>query len=201
MSHRATTVLDLIRHGEPRGGPKFRGSQDDPLSELGWQQMRSAISPDDRWDAIVTSPLLRCIEFATELAEQRNLPLHVEDRLREVNFGKWEGKTTDEVIAAEGNRLSRFWEDPVANTPPGGESIVDFHRRVSAGWQHWREQLAGQRVLVVCHGGVIRMILAEVMGVPLQRSFAGIAVPYACRSRIQVDVSSYGTLSCLYRHG
>lgn len=196
-----TTIIDLIRHGEPEGGPKFRGSQDDPLSELGWQQMRGAVSETDQWDVIVTSPLLRCIEFATELAEQRNLPLHVEERLREVNFGAWEGKTTAEVIAAEGNKLSRFWEDPVANTPPGGETIIDFNQRVIEGWQHWRDTLAGQRALVVCHGGVIRMILADVMGIPLKKSFGAVSVPFACRSRIRVDQSDFGTLTSLHRHG
>lgn len=200
MSHQ-TTIIDLIRHGEPQGGPKFRGSQDDPLSDLGWQQMRAAVHDNDQWDVIVTSPLLRCVEFATEVATARNLPLHVEERLREVNFGAWEGKTTAEVVAEEGEKLSRFWEDPVANTPPGAETITDFNQRVVEGWQHWRDTLAGQRALVVCHGGVIRMILADVMGIPLQKSFAGVAVPFACRSRIRVDQSDFGTLTSLHSHG
>lgn len=196
-----TTLVDLIRHGEPEGGPMFRGSQDDPLSDTGWQQMRSAIEVDDRWDAIVSSPMLRCIRFAEELSDQLGLPLHTDERLREINFGAWEGMTSTEILARDGDKLSRFWDDPVANTPPGAEDIEGFQQRVLAGWQHWTDTLAGQRVLVVCHGGVIRMILAEVLGIPLRRSFAGMAVPYACRSRIQLDRSEHGSLSCLYGHG
>ena len=53
----STTVFDLIRHGEPEGGPMYRGSKDDPLSEAGWRQMRGAITEADSWDAIVTSPM------------------------------------------------------------------------------------------------------------------------------------------------
>ena len=70
-----TTFFDLIRHGEPAGGHKYRGHRDDPLSELGWQQMRDAIGQHEQWDHI-SSPLLRR-EFARELSEQRNIPVTV----------------------------------------------------------------------------------------------------------------------------
>jgi Fructose-2,6-bisphosphatase len=67
----STTIFDLIRHGEPAGGQMYRGHKDDPLSEQGWQQMRNAITGDDKWDHILSSPLLRCREFAAELAKER----------------------------------------------------------------------------------------------------------------------------------
>lgn len=196
-----TTVIDLIRHGEPEGGPMFRGSQDDPLSDLGWQQMRAAIAPQDTWDAIVSSPLLRCQRFAETLAQDHGLPLHVEPRLREIHFGEWEGQTTEAVIAAYGDALSRFWDNPERYPPPGGEPVAEFYDRVREAWWHWQKTLAGQRVLMVCHGGVIRMVLAEVLSIPLGRAFSRIAVPFACRSRIRIDQSDHGTLSCLQSHG
>ena len=80
----STTLIDLIRHGEPEGGPMFRGQTDHPLSELGWHQMRQATATDDHWDVIVTSPLTRCLGFATTLSEQLGLPVHTEERLREI---------------------------------------------------------------------------------------------------------------------
>ncbi|MBO6850044.1 MAG: alpha-ribazole phosphatase family protein [Marinobacter sp.] len=197
----STTTVDLIRHGEPAGGPMFRGSQDDPLSDLGWQQMRSAIVATDQWDRVVTSPLLRCRRFAEELACAQQLPLEVDDRLREISFGAWEGRTANAIMAETPEALTRFWSDPVTHLPPGGEPLAEFQTRVREAWQHWIQEAAGQQILVVCHGGVIRMVLAEVMGIPLDRSFSALAVPYACRSRVRIDQSDHGVLSCLLSHG
>jgi alpha-ribazole phosphatase len=196
-----TTVFDLIRHGEPEGGPMYRGSKDDPLSATGWQQMRDAITDADAWDAIVTSPMQRCIHFARELADRYKIPLHQEARLQEVNFGDWEGRTAEDIMASDGERLRQFWADPVTNTPPGGESIPDFNRRVVESWRYCQRELAGQRVLIVCHGGVIRMIVANVMHTPLKHAFSSLTTPYACRSRIQVDTSIHGHFQSLVAHG
>lgn len=201
MSGNTTTFFDLIRHGEPAGGPMFRGSQDDPLSDTGWQQVNAAITEEDHWDLVVTSPLLRCSAFARQLAQQRQLPLYEEPQLREIGFGDWEGRTSADIMAHTPDALTGFWSDPVNHPPPGGEAIAAFSKRIADAWLHWQQEAAGKRVLVVCHGGVIRMILAEVMAIPLHRSFAAIAVPYACRSRIRVDQSQHGLLSCLQSHG
>ena len=54
------TQIDIIRHGEPEGGRRYRGhSIDDPLSKTGWQQMWNAIPENPPWDHIISSPLLR----------------------------------------------------------------------------------------------------------------------------------------------
>lgn len=192
-----TTIIDLIRHGEPEGGPMFRGRQDDPLSDKGWLQMQAAITAEDHWDAIVSSPMTRCRHFAQKLAEQRQIPLYIEEDLREVGFGEWEGLTSERIQQRYGDQLNRFWQDPVNHIPPGGEAIPDFHERVTRSFNLWQQKLAGQKVLVVCHGGVIRMVLADVLGIPLEKSFTGFAVPYACRAQIRVDQSDYGVLRSL----
>lgn len=197
----STTLIDLIRHGEPEGGPMFRGQTDHPLSELGWHQMRQAMATDDHWDVIVTSPLTRCLGFATTLSEQLGLPVHTEERLREISFGDWEGHTTEQVMARWGDALQRFWHNPMDHPPPGGETLAGFRERVSDAWRHWTQELSGQRVLVVCHGGVIRMILSQVLETPLEAAFRTLAVPYACRSRIRLDTSEHGRLACLLSHG
>lgn len=197
----STSVFDLMRHGEPVGGPMYRGSKNDALSETGWQQMRAAVSEADRWDAIVTSPMLRCVEFARELASRHETPLHVDEQLREISFGEWEGHTAEELMASDGERLSQFWANPVAHTSPGGEPVRDFSSRVIGSWRHWQQELAGQKVLIVCHGGVIRMIVSHVLNVPLEHFFSGLTIPYACRSRIQVDTSVHGQFQSLIAHG
>lgn len=199
MTH-TTTLIDLIRHGEPEGGLKFRGSLDDPLSDKGWQQMESAVTPEDHWQVIVSSPMVRCRRFAEKLAGERQIPLHVDEGLREIGFGDWEGLTAEQVQQRYGDHLDRFWQDSVNFIPPGGEAVTAFYQRVTQSFSHWQQQLAGQRVLVVCHGGVIRMVLAEILGIPLEKSFTGFAVPYACRSRVQVDRSAHGEFRSLLSH-
>ena len=188
-----TTVIDLIRHGEPEGGPMFRGSKDDPLSTKGWQQMQAAVTEEDHWEVVVSSPMARCRHFAEKLAEERQIPLHIADNLREIGFGEWEGLTAEQVQQRYGDQLEKFWRDAIHHIPPGGEPVADFHQRVTDSFNHWQEHLAGQKVLVVCHGGVIRMVLADILGIPLEKSFTGLAVPYGCRTRIRVDQSEFGT--------
>ncbi|MDX1635572.1 MAG: histidine phosphatase family protein [Marinobacter sp.] len=196
-----TTLVDLIRHGEPEGGPMFRGSKDDPLSARGWAQMQAAIKADEQWDAVLSSPLQRCHVFATDLAGRLDLPLYQDDRLREISFGDWEGLTAEGIGERYGpDALSRFWADAGRYPPPGGEPFADFQARVQAAWQDWTSRLAGQRVLLVCHGGVIRVVLGHVMGIRQDRVLSAMTVPYACRSRVRLDHSDHGTLSCLESH-
>ncbi|WP_290650911.1 histidine phosphatase family protein [Aquisalimonas sp.] len=196
-----STWVDLLRHGQPEGGQRYRGHQDDPLSHVGWEQMRAAVGARDRWDAVITSPLLRCRAFAQAIADERGIPLHVEPAFKEISFGRWEGLKAEEILARDGDRLAAFWSDGDANPPPGGEELGAFHARVAGAWARWTERLWGQHVLLVAHGGVIRMIVAEVLEVPPTRIMAGLHVPYACRSRVRMDRTEHGLLTCLVAHG
>lgn len=196
-----TTVIDLLRHGEPEGGPMFRGNTDHPLSSRGWQQMETALAPGERWDVVLTSPLQRCRAFAGQVGSRLDVPVHSDDRLREISFGAWEGHTTEQVTRRWGEALQRFWNNPADHPPPQGEALADFRARVVEAWHHWNTRLAGQRVLLICHGGVIRMILAEVLEIPLQASFRVLAVPYAGRSRVRLDQTPHGAMACLISHG
>jgi alpha-ribazole phosphatase/probable phosphoglycerate mutase len=159
----AETTIELLRHGEPVGGSRFRGQVDDPLSERGWQQMRAAVAGREPWQHIVTSPLVRCRAFAAELAEQQGIPLHVEERFAEVGFGVWEGKSRAELEQLVPGQVTRFYRDPVAHRPAGAEPLDDFCARVNAGFADLLARHAGQAVLVVAHAGVIRAVIAGVL--------------------------------------
>ena len=180
------TTIDLIRHGEPVGGRKYRGQTDDPLSEKGWRQMREAVGEHKPWQHIVSSPLSRCHAFATELAQKHQLPLSVDPRFMEVKFGEWEGKTADQLKANDPDIIARFRRDPVGQRPAGAEALEDFAARVAAAWQDVLQAHQGMHVLIVCHAGVIRMVLAHVLGVPLSRTYY-IDVPSAGLTRITVE--------------
>lgn len=180
------TTIDLIRHGEPVGGKKYRGQLDDPLSDKGWRQMREAVGDHRPWDAIVTSPLCRCADFAAELAARHGLPIDEDARLREIGFGAWEGRTAAELLAQDAEILHRFWSDPINNTPPGAETLAAFRDRVVAAWDDLLERYEGKHVLVVGHAGMMRMIIRHVLDMPLDAMFR-LAVPNAGISRIEVE--------------
>lgn len=180
------TTIDLIRHGEPVGGNKYRGQIDDPLSDKGWAQMRAAVGEHRPWDAIVSSPLSRCAAFARELAARHGLPLSFDERLKEIGFGSWEGRTAAELLAEDPERLSRFWHDPITHIPPGAEPVAAFRDRIVMAWEALTEHHHGGHVLVVCHAGVIRMIVRHILETPLQHMFR-LHVPNACLTRIRID--------------
>ena len=158
------TVLDLIRHGQPVGGRRYRGhGVDDPLSEKGWAQMWAAVGEHAPWDRIVTSPLVRCSAFAAALAERHNMPLHSEPRFREVGFGAWEGRAREDVEQNSAAEYAAFYRDPVNNRPPGAESLGDFVRRVVDAGNDVIRSYGGEHVLLVAHAGVIRALVAHTL--------------------------------------
>jgi alpha-ribazole phosphatase/probable phosphoglycerate mutase len=181
-----STTLDLMRHGEPVGGRRYRGQIDDPLSEKGWAQMRAAVGELAPWDRIVSSPLLRCRAFAEGLASAHGLPLTLDERLKEVGFGAWEGKTAAEIEEDAPGTLARFKADPVNMRPGGAEPLADFHARVADGLGDLLAQHAGEHLLLVGHAGVIRMAFAWALHVPLAHAYR-IEVASASLTRLRFD--------------
>ena len=193
------TTIDLMRHGEPVGGRKYRGQTDDPLSEKGWAQMWATVGDYAGWQHIITSPLSRCQAFAAALAQKSGVALSEEARFKEVTFGAWEGQTAAQLSADAPDLLFDFKCDPVANRPTGAEALADFHARVAAGWDALLAAHAGQHVLVVCHAGVIRMLLAHALGMPLENVYR-IQVGSAAISRITVEQRHGRSLATLVFH-
>jgi alpha-ribazole phosphatase len=181
-----STTLDLMRHGEPVGGRKYRGQIDDPLSEKGWAQMHAAVGDSVPWTQIVSSPLLRCRAFAETLAERHGLPLVLDPRLKEVGFGVWEGKSAAEIEQAAPGSLAQFKADPLHARPADAEPLSDFHARVAAGLADLLVQYDGQHMLVVGHAGVMRMALAWALQIPLENAYR-IEVASASLTRLRFE--------------
>lgn len=182
-----TTTIDLLRHGEPVGGPRYRGQTDDPLSGRGWLQMHRALSQHRPWSHIHSSPLRRCREFATQLSRRQQLPLQIDAQMTEIDFGRWEGLTAAQLMRHDATALGDFWRDPVSHTPHGGEALTDFRDRIIEGWQALlRQQAHGSHLLMVSHGGTIRILLHHILDIPLLR-LQQIEVPYGCLTRLRVD--------------
>jgi alpha-ribazole phosphatase len=164
-----TLRLDLLRHGETELGGGLRGSLDDALTETGWAQMRAAVVEGGPWDRIVSSPLQRCARFAAELGEQLSLSVHLDKDLQELHFGAWEGQSAAALMETDAEALGLFWADPYSFTPPQGEAVSDFSVRVLAAIARLQAACAGQRVLLISHGGVMRLLLAQARGLPREQ--------------------------------
>ena len=172
---RGRVWIDLLRHGEPTGGDRYRGDGvDDPLSPRGWDQMWAAVGAAAGWVRVVSSPLQRCRAFAEALGERLQIPVSVEPELREV-ASRWPGA------------LEAFHADPVTHRPRGAEPLEAFCGRVSRALDRlWQAAGAGP-VLVVAHAGVLRAAAVQALRMPL-RSMYRLRIGYAGCVRLSRDL-------------
>ncbi|MCG8669644.1 MAG: histidine phosphatase family protein [Pseudomonadales bacterium] len=183
------TTIDLIRHGEPEGGVMYRGSKDDPLSQLGWQQMREAlnqaIDQGYQWQRVISSPLKRCREFAEETADKLQLDLEIVDDLQELNFGDLEGMRPKDAWEQYPELLSNMWNDPEQYPPPNGEHFSSFCQRVLSATIDIVSKHNNETMLFVVHGGVVRATLHNLLKVAPSATFR-FDIPYASLTRFKL---------------
>lgn len=179
------TQFDIIRHGQIDGPAALYGRTDVALSSEGWQQMYQQTSRLHIIENIISSPLRRCQNFAQKLASEYELTLQIEAGIQECDFGEWDGIKFDNH-SQQWPLMTSFWQDPNHNTPPQGESLETFHNRVVTTWQLLCEQYKGQHNLLVCHGGVIRQILAHILPTDWRSGdwYSQLQIGYASLTRI-----------------
>jgi alpha-ribazole phosphatase len=164
-----TLRVDLLRHGETEFGGGLRGSIDDALTDTGWAQMRAAVVGQGPWDRLISSPLQRCARFAEELGAHLGVPVQLDKDLQELHFGAWEGQSAAALMETDAQALGLFWADPYSFTPPQGEPVADFSTRVLAALQRLHATCTGERILLISHGGVMRLLLAHARGLPREQ--------------------------------
>ncbi len=164
-----TTVIDIIRHGEPEGGRMYRGGgTDHPLSEIGWQQMHASVENNKAsWTAIVSSPMLRCRDFAYDLGEKNNIPVEVIENFREAGYGNWEGQTPAQIKQNSEQDYWNFFSDPVNSRPANAELLEFFTPRVNQAFTKVLEDYQDQHILLASHLGVTRAIIGIILDMPL----------------------------------
>ncbi len=173
----------LMRHGDVEGGSLYRGSQDDPLSEKGLQQMHLAMQhiPNDI-PYVFSSPLQRCLSFAQKSPILKNC-LSIEAKLKEIHFGEWEGRRFDQIPKTE---LNDYFKDPYSHTPPQGEKLIDFDTRVISAWNNIiKHHQVDSNSLIITHAGVIRSILKQCLDMSLNSTF-NLNIAHACVIHLKV---------------
>ncbi len=174
--------LLLIRHAEvaEEFQGKFLGSTDAPLSDRGRRQAAALADAGRSAEVRLVSPLQR----ARVTAELAGLDCTVEPNLAEIDFGRWECKTFDDIRADDPAAIDQWAEFDDAFTFPDGEGIGDFCRRINA----LADRLAAEpveTVLIVTHGGVIRTMLCHLLGLPAPK-YVLFAPPYASVTELQL---------------
>ena len=175
------TVVDFLRHGETELPEALIGRTDPSLSAAG----RASVARQIRgrtWSAFITSPLRRALETARIAASGTTVEPDAD--WREIDFGDWDGRLRCDL--ADDARLTAFFSDPEANPPPGGETMKAVRARVASALERVAAQ-GGGPVLVVAHGGSIRMALSILLGISLERLWA---IRISCATLIRVELGS-----------
>ncbi|MGZ8694748.1 MAG: histidine phosphatase family protein [Gaiellaceae bacterium] len=176
----APTTILLVRHGETDSNAEGRiqGQTNTPLNDRGREQARALAAELDGEEihAVYASDLDRARETAEILAARLNLPVVVDPALRERHFGSWEGRTVDELEVHMPGAWAR-WRD-------GGQGDWDVEdhlvlaERIRGAVRRLAELHPGERILVVAHGGALRVLLMDAAGLPYpdaRREFRRIA--------------------------
>jgi broad specificity phosphatase PhoE len=184
------TQLYFIRHGEveEKYHKVFGGSRIDmALSPLGMSQAVAVAAwlKDTKLDALYASPMLRVQQTLTPLATQRGLQPELMPGLREVDFGDWTGNRWDEVQVKFGVSAFDWLEIIESNGIPNGESVQGIMTRVQECLLQIVNAHPHQRVAVFCHGGIIRVMIALLLEMPLAR-MAHFNIEYGSISMVEL---------------
>ena len=165
------TRLYLVRHGETEWNKsmKYQGHRDIPLSDEGRFQAAkiSARLKTEKLHNAYASDLSRALETAEIITGHHGLEVNTVPELRETNFGLWEGLTYGEIDKQFHEVMQVWYDNPRDTKIPGGESLGEVADRCSKGLNLILNHNRGSNVLVVAHGGIIRIIVATVLGMNL----------------------------------
>jgi uncharacterized phosphatase len=163
--------LYYLRHGQTTwnaDGNRYAGASDVPLTDLGVRQAKAgaALIRDIHFDAVFCSGLSRALETAKLVLEGRDVPIVQDPRLNEMNYGNWEGRTLDEILAEPGNHWHDWARDPDGWRPgETGELASELVARVTSFLYDVMQP--GRTVLAVAHHTTGRLLIAHTLEMPL----------------------------------
>lgn len=173
--------LLLVRHGETawNAAGRFQGQTDMPLSPIGQRQAEALarLLLAEGIEALYSSDLQRAWETADCIATTLGLPVQPEPRLREMAFGHWEGLTFAETQQRHSDALAAWQDDPMHIAPPGGETLLQVADRVNAVLQQMVTVYQTQTVVLVAHGGPLRVLLCLGLGLPARAHWQFVVTP------------------------
>ncbi|MCF7481557.1 alpha-ribazole phosphatase [Vibrio sp. J1-1] len=184
-----TLNIYLMRHGKVDAAPGLHGQSDLKVKESEQQIIAQAWEEQGREvSGIITSSLSRCSDLAQIIAEQQMLPVSENSELQEMNFGDFDGVPFD-MLSDKWKKLESFWQSPSQHTLPNAESLNAFSQRVTSVWSQIVNDI-NDNLLIVTHGGVIRMILAHILDVDWRnpRWYSTLAIGNASVTHITITI-------------
>jgi len=176
-------TLHLVRHGDTLQAAEgyFAGDIDPPLTDRGRAQAEAVGKVAARLDlaAVYVSPKLRARQTAEPILSACKLDPVVEDGLREIAYGAWEGRKESEIKASDPEMYSAWSQDPALVSPPGGESAFAIAARALPCLVRARREHPNGNVMFVSHKATVRIIVCALLGVPLGRFRDRVACPTA----------------------
>jgi alpha-ribazole phosphatase len=195
-------TIYLIRHGETEGAEtkRYKGHIDVPLSENGIRQMERVaeyvvgaglcacpiqgqphrVAPTKNMlTAIYTSDLSRAIKSAEIIAEPHGLKPIIIPELRERHFGIWEGMSFDEIKEKWPDAFNSWASNPLKFSPMEGESTIEVRERALKTFNKILDRHDSQSIAIVSHGGINRVMLCHLLGMPLENIFR-VEQDYGC---------------------
>ena len=176
----------LIRHGTTTLNVqnRYRGRRDVPLDAEGWADAVDAARALSATglSAIYCGPLRRTINTAQVVADECRIPdVRILHGLVNLDYGEWEGMTSEEAAMFDPDAFRRYKEDPDSAICPNGERLMDARRRMTDAVTLIGERHPGERIAAVTHAVMIRLLAAPILGHP------GLGLAHAGRSRIAHD--------------
>jgi probable phosphoglycerate mutase len=176
-------TLHLIRHGETEasGDGVFCGDLDPPLTGKGKEQAEALTARTARLalSAIYVSPKLRARQTAEPTCRATRLDPHIEDGLREIGYGAWEGRKEIEIRESDPATYAAWVSDPAIHSPPGGENGYAIAARSLPVLERIRVANPNGNVLIVSHKATIRVLVCALLGLHVGRFRDRIACPTA----------------------
>lgn len=170
-------ALHLLRHGAPVLPGRLMGRTDVTPTPQGIAACCDQAG-DLGIEALISSDLHRACAAAEAISIHTRTAHQIDPRWRELDFGAWDGLTPAEI---DPTQMARFWDDPDASPPPGGERWSSLTARVAAAIS----DLAPVPTLVVTHGGAMRAALHNLCGFE-QRQLWAFDLPYAALISLRI---------------
>lgn len=191
----------LLRHGKVSGEAALYGHTDVEVSNEKNQNILVALAKQNLlFNKVVSSPLKRCQKLAELIAKEQSCEIAFNNRFKEMHFGQYDGIPFDDLYQDKTiwPLFEKFWENPVQHPLPKAELLTGFSYRVIEAWNALitdisHEASQNDNILVVCHGGVIRMILAHLLNIDFRNPHWYTQLSIANGSLTSIEVQQNNT--------